>query len=148
MLTPLRPSALTNAGCRGLAETEWIADCDDVVADGELARVAYREIREARVIDGDAQQCDIGAGVAVSERGGELTPVAEGDNDAVGTLHDVMVRYDQPFVAVDNDTRADALARYRERCASGPGRNDAFRGGTNLAAEQLFTERAGEPNER
>ena len=90
-----------DAGGDRLLETEGTADGDDVVADGDLPRIAERqgeELRRRRVHLEDSQ---VGRGIGSDDLGLVGLAVPELDRNGLGAVDDVLVRDDVAVGVVD-----------------------------------------------
>jgi hypothetical protein len=78
-----------------LADTKRIADRQRDVADGDVVHPAECDCRQGECLAvprADLQDRQVGLRIAANQAGVKAAPVAEGDLDLIGTLHDMEIR--------------------------------------------------------
>src|SRR5262249_12148794 len=91
----------------GLAESKWITDREDKIADLQPVGIAHRN--RGQIAAGDLQHSNIGFGVASDQPCFELSIVLGRDLDAVAVFRDVAVRQYIALRGIDDDTRSGSL---------------------------------------
>ena len=84
----------------GMAQTEWVAYRDHIVADMKASRIPDRQLRETAGIDLDDR--DIGFVIGSENPSLEAAPVGKRDRDLLRALNDMVVGEDQAPCCVDD----------------------------------------------